>query len=225
MSFPSLTERPLLALGGLRGSPRGQDRHRPSQGQAGSSPPQPPAETGEPAPPRADEGLHRPIVSVDLAALSEYVEREPSTSVAAPTAAEFLAAFAALLGSVSSGDIATAREAANSLQLELFGMRGDDSEAAEGEEDAALRMLEDLVALIGFARRGDLGAAESAAALLARHMQTALLAPAPPPPAERLARRRRAARLASPHEPPPLVQGATAAYELVMDAEPGLGAA
>ena len=159
MSFPSLTERPLLALGGLNGSPRGQDRHRPDPGHAGSGPSQPHAEVGEPAPSRAEEGLLRPMMSVDLAALSEYAEREPLTPVAEPMVAEFLAAFATLLGSVSSGDIVAARDAANTLQLELFGAGGDASEAAEGEEEAVLRMLGDLVALIGFARRGDLGAA------------------------------------------------------------------
>jgi hypothetical protein len=226
MSFPSLSERPLSALDRAPAALRSGERSRPDPG--GREPDGPavkPAPSEEPVA-RDDSGLRRLIVSVDLAALTELGERGASQALPGPTVVEFLAAFASLLSSVSSGDVISARDAANILQLELFGGPRAASAGASAEEDAPLRMLEDLVALIRFARQGDLGAAEAAAGLMAQHMQTALLAPAgPPPPSEPLTGRRRHARLLTRREPETFVQDATAAYEMLMDPDAGASAA
>ncbi len=217
MSFPSLTERPLLALGGLERLPLAGERARLKAGNSLQALGAPAIEDEDPSALRSlEDGPFRTIVTADLVQLAELGERDVDEPPAS-TAAEFLNAFASLLASVSSGDSVAARDAANLLQLELFRAPDD---AAAGAGEAPLRMLEDLVALIRFARLGDLGAAEGAAELMARHMQSALVAPqSPEAPAERLGRRRRAARLANRREPPTLVQGATAAYELVMNAD------
>ncbi len=223
MSFPSLSDRPLLALGGPQGAP--QERQKPDTGYARLGASGERAESQDAQRSQADEGPLRRIVNLDLASLAE-IEARKAMAPHSATVAEFLAAFSALLSSVSSGDVLSARDAANILQLELFGAQNAAEEETGADEDAPLRMLEDLVALIRFARLGDLNSAEAAAALLARHMQTALIAPpSPSKPAERLAGRRHAVRAASRREPPTLVQGATAAYELLMDPEPGLNAA
>jgi hypothetical protein len=165
-------------------------------------------------------------VTVDLATLAELGERGAASAKPGPTVIEFLAAFASLLSSVSSGDVIAARDAASILQLELFGGPGAEKAGTSSDEEAPLRMLEDLVALIRFARQGDLGSAEAAAGLLALHMQTALLAPVgPAAPSERLTGRRRLARLTGRREPETLVRDATAAYELLMDTDAGANAA
>jgi hypothetical protein len=169
-----------------------------------------------------------PIIRADLAGLSDP-DPAPRTGNlsgdALSRAHEFLGAFSRLLASVASGDVSAARNAATELQLELFGGSGALAAAGESGKEAQTRMLDDLVALIRFARLGELGSAEVSAHLLARDMQAALLAPArAPTPAEPTAARRRIGRTSLP-EPASLVQGATAAYEMLMDLDPGANAA
>jgi hypothetical protein len=221
MTFPSLTDRPMAAFNDPRAASRTVERQKPEPENAAA---QRDHARPEAPPPPAPSGAVRPTITLDLAALAVFRDADASAARPGLAAPEFLAAFALLLSSVSGGDVISARDAANILQLELFG--GADDSAEEDREEALLRMLEDLVQLIRSARQGDLDAAGAAAALLARDMQSALFAPlAPIAPADRPAKRRRAARLAGYREPATLVQGATAAYERLMEPDAGASAA
>jgi len=166
------------------------------------------------------------IIKPDLSRLSDPQPRSAVPMVDAPSSIqEFLSAFATLLQSVGTGDVAAARNAATALQLELFGGSQALAAADESGDAAQDRMLDDLVALIRFARLGELGSAEASAQLLARDMQAALLAPVrPPKPLAPASERERMART-TPGEPASLVQDATAAYESLMDFDTGSDAA
>jgi len=176
--------------------------------------------------PQAEPSPFATIIKADLTGLSDPEPgQDLGTQGPASSIHEFLGALSRLLASVGSGDTGAARDAATVLQLELFGGSGALAAAGESGEEAQARMLDDLLALIRFARLGDLGSAEASAQLMARHLQTALLAPArAPAPVERLSGHRRVARNAL-REPASLVQGATAAYEMLMDLDSSANAA
>lgn len=163
-----------------------------------------------------------PLIKVDLSGLDGL---EPTTAAYTlddlSNANEFLSAFSTLLASVGAGDVGAARNAATALQLELFGGSGALTASHESGQEAQMRMLDDLVALIRFARLGELGSAEASAQLLARDMQAALLAPVRSPASREPAARKPPA---SPAEPASLVQGATAAYESLMEPDVDAGA-
>jgi hypothetical protein len=220
----------LSALRDPYSTPRPGDRSRRQRASDDDVPAPPDAwRDGQPEDPTpaAEPAPFAAILKTDLTGLTDLDPRNrPESREAAASANDFLGAFSMLLASVGSGDAGAARNAATVLQLELFGGATALAATEESAEEAQARMLDDLLSLIRFARLGDLGAAEAAARHLARHMQTALLAPARPlAPVERLAGRKRAPRNPGVQEPASLVQGATAAYELLMELDAGANAA
>jgi hypothetical protein len=216
LSVQSLTPSlPLLREAFLTPRARERARRAPPQGEA------------QPAVSDADASEEpAPIIRPDLSGLADFELRTQGPKGDAPLSArEFLSAFSSLLASVSAGDVDAARNAATALQLELFGGPSALAATSESGQAAQTRMLNDLVALIGFARLGELGSAEASAYRLARDMQAALLAPTRgPPPVERPSPSDKRAQ-ASPPQPASLVQGATAAYELLMDLDRSADAA
>ena len=189
--------------------------------------PAPAAAFNEIRSPPSDPAAFAAIIRTDLTGLGDS---EPHIAELvghfASSAHEFLGAFSSLLSSVASGNAAAARDAATELQLELFGGPSALAATSENGDDAQARMLDDILSLIRFARLGDIGSAEASAHLMGRHLQTALLAPArAPKPSERVPLRRRIARAALLQEPASLVQGATAAYEILMELDAGANAA
>ena len=162
------------------------------------------------------------VIKTDLSALGDadlwIVPKAPPPNPQ-NDARPFLSCFSRLLTAVQNGDAAAAREAANALQYELFGGAEAAGAPRADPTDSPKRMLDDINELIRSARLGDIAGAESAARLLASDLQSGLLAaPAPSNPA---ANRRARPRAFSPHETRSLVQGATAAYETLMDSDAG----
>lgn len=152
------------------------------------------------------------VIKTDLSSLGD-VELWLEPRRAAPTdAAGFLGALVQLLVSVRAGDAGGARDAATSLQFELFGgVAASDPSASEAAE-AAQRMLDDFRELIRTARLGDVSGAERVARLLAGDLQSALLAPATPD-------------AAVPSEALSLSAGGAAAYETQMEFDEGASSA
>ena len=115
---------------------------------------------------------------------------------------DFLSAFSALLATVMSGDTRGAQAAARNLQQQIGRAEtGADDTRAPG---AIGRFFEDLQALIRTARLGDKGGAQSAAESLASDLRNALGGS-------------NLAISSTVVEPSSAAEGATAAYETLME--------
>ena len=158
------------------------------------------------------------VIRTDFSGLGERkAGAEANPAPAEANSNQFLGSFSRLLAAVQSGDATGARDAANTLQFELFSGAGALQAAQASAVDAPIQMLIDLQALIRAAWLGDIESADRAALSLATDMQSALLSA---PTQSRLASRR--SRAGGPaQENSSLVQGANAAYETLMDLDPG----
>ena len=170
------------------------------------------------SPARGESVSFATVIKADLAALSAAEPWPDPVRASEPNADAVLGGLSSLLGAIRMGDASGAREAANALQFELFSGASAVVAASFAGDEAAGRMLDDLRALIRAARLGDSGAAETAAHALASNLQIALLGPSTRAPLlDRRSRRRVIARAAPIGQPSSLVQGATAAYETLME--------
>jgi hypothetical protein len=169
------------------------------------------------SPARGEAAPFATIIKADLAGLSAGEPWSDPRRASEPNANAVLGGLSSLLGSIRMGDAGGAREAANALQFELFSGASARLAASSAGDEAAGRMLDDLCALIRAARLGDSRAAETAARALACDLQIALIGPSTRASFDHRARRRVIARAAPMGQPSSLVQGATAAYETLME--------
>lgn len=128
---------------------------------------------------------------------------------------DFLDNLSALLASVRSGDVGSARVAANALQYELLTATAAPGASPNPASDHSGRLLDDLRALIRAARLGDTGGAQSAAQNFASEVQSALVEPSVHYVARTSARA--APRPEGESEPSSPGLGATAAYETLLE--------
>lgn len=141
------------------------------------------------------------LFKADLTSLAPRYD--PAESGQMPSSEpDFLTAFSALLAAVNSGDTRGAQAAARALQQQI-GRTGAEPDNAGGTPAIGL-FFEDLQALIRTAQQGDSGGAQTAAESLATDLRKALGGSG-------------LAFSSTRSEPSSAAEGATAAYETLME--------